>query len=70
MKQHDEDAAPPQGPRSRRRAAAPRPAWPFPSGSVTPPQGDTNDPEADLADTTRPHADPDTTHTIPQRRKP
>ncbi|MBL8347049.1 MAG: S8 family serine peptidase [Rubrivivax sp.] len=40
MKQHDDDAAPSEVPRPRRRGTASRPAWPFPSGSLTPQGGE------------------------------
>ena len=86
MKQHDDDAAPPQWPRLRRRAGAKPPVWPFPA-ALTAPQSGKSDPEIDPAQAGgRPDVDPDappttthtttyttthtTTHTIPQRRKP
>jgi subtilisin family serine protease len=40
MKQHDDDAGPSEVPRPQRRTKAPRPAWPFPSESSTPPGGE------------------------------
>jgi len=36
MQQHDDDTAPSEVPRPRRRSEIRRPAWPFPSGPLTP----------------------------------
>ena len=74
MKQHDDDAAPPQVPPLRRRTGAQPPVWPFPAALSSPP-GDNSDPVLDPASITAPpQVDRDATHavvdTTPQRRKP
>lgn len=70
MKQHDDDAPPPQLPRLRRRPGAQRSAWPFPTGSHVPHDSTGNEEVAPAPAAEPPGTDADAPGSLAQPYKP